>query len=159
MSDNSGLTPTTVRDLEEWSTPERRRGDQPLDPIPNEIYLKILSDMHHKEDLSKLALVCRFFASIAIPRLFKKIFIRFECDQLSKTWKESHTRFYNVLREGDDRFAVSLCRYIRECEIHSTGREPTTIVSLATGDMKNLLSMRNLTTLDLRSLDLSPALF
>ncbi|KIK61090.1 hypothetical protein GYMLUDRAFT_73506 [Collybiopsis luxurians FD-317 M1] len=156
MFDNSVLTRNSVRDLEEWSTPERRRGDQPLDPIPNEIYLKILSAIHHKEELRNLALVCRFFASIAVPKLFQTIFIRFRYRPSSKTWKESHTKLYHVLHEGSDHLAVSLRNYIRECRIaiSSIGPEPTNPPVFACY-MKDLLSMRNLSTPNLNFVDLS----
>ncbi|KIK61087.1 hypothetical protein GYMLUDRAFT_43191 [Collybiopsis luxurians FD-317 M1] len=156
MSDDSALTSKTVRDLEEWSTPERRRGDQLLDPIPIEIYLKILSEIYYRKDWNSLSLVCRFFASVTIPKILSQIAIRFKYEPSSKTWIESHTEFCHVLREGNDQLAVSLCRYIRECMIYSETPEHATI-SLFDSYMKDLLIMRNLNTLDLIHLDLSPA--
>ncbi|KIK46790.1 hypothetical protein CY34DRAFT_352508 [Suillus luteus UH-Slu-Lm8-n1] len=65
-----------------WSTPLRRNGQTDLPLIPNEIYLHIfeciapadqpLSDQY-VETFSALALVCRFFCSVALPRIFERV--------------------------------------------------------------------------------------
>jgi len=69
--------------LFECSTPERRRLDQALPTIPNEIYLSmieaiapstgIVTRRDQLQTLSKLAGTCRFFANICLPRIFEFI--------------------------------------------------------------------------------------
>ncbi|KIK34783.1 hypothetical protein CY34DRAFT_617506 [Suillus luteus UH-Slu-Lm8-n1] len=65
-----------------WSTPLRRKGQTNLPLIPNEIYLHIFECMaptdqplkeQDVETFSALALVCRFFCSVALPRIFEQI--------------------------------------------------------------------------------------
>lgn len=65
------------------SGPIRRIGDRLLDPIPLEIYQEVFEylcendDMSVKElrrTLSNMALVCRFFSAIALPKLFAKVY-------------------------------------------------------------------------------------
>ncbi|KIK92894.1 hypothetical protein PAXRUDRAFT_829551 [Paxillus rubicundulus Ve08.2h10] len=66
--------------LIEWSTPERRAGDRDLLAIPNEIYLIILEHIAPTSTklspeqvltLSNLALTCKCFANLCLPRIFE----------------------------------------------------------------------------------------
>ncbi|KAF8062304.1 hypothetical protein FPV67DRAFT_1507945 [Lyophyllum atratum] len=65
-----------------WTTPTRMVGTRPLTIIPNEVYLEIFDYVTHSLDLtcrerstmlSNLALVCRFFCAIAVPRIFESL--------------------------------------------------------------------------------------
>ncbi|KAG7441530.1 uncharacterized protein BT62DRAFT_482750 [Guyanagaster necrorhizus] len=69
----------------QWSTPERRSGNQELPPIPNEIYLEIFSYLEPSDEIteaqckatfSKIVFVCRFFCSVALPRLYRSLEFR-----------------------------------------------------------------------------------
>ncbi|KAG2737025.1 hypothetical protein P692DRAFT_201134291, partial [Suillus brevipes Sb2] len=65
-----------------WSTPLRRNDQTDLPLIPNEIYLHIfecIAPTHrplseqYVQTFSALALVCRFFCSVALPRVFERV--------------------------------------------------------------------------------------
>ncbi|KIK62894.1 hypothetical protein GYMLUDRAFT_242527 [Collybiopsis luxurians FD-317 M1] len=147
-----------VRSLDEWSTPERRLGERTLDPIPIEIYLKIMSEVDDKTDLSNLALVCRFFASVALPRLFERLIINPIYNRASRSWEaRGNPKLYRVLHEGLDPLAISACKYIRNCTIDSVfiakWPPPSSVVSA----LQDLLKMPNLTTLTLVQLELPKA--
>ncbi|KAG2148953.1 hypothetical protein DEU56DRAFT_909245 [Suillus clintonianus] len=65
-----------------WSTPLRQNGQTSLPLIPNEIYLAIFECIaptneplseQNIQTFSALAIVCRFFCSVALPRVFERV--------------------------------------------------------------------------------------
>ncbi|EGN97314.1 hypothetical protein SERLA73DRAFT_183992 [Serpula lacrymans var. lacrymans S7.3] len=94
---------------------------RPLSIIPNEIYLEIFDnilplDYVTKSDyyntLSRMAVVCRFFASVALPRIFGSItFSPLEASNCSRMSKLSRQ-----IIEGVEPGA-SIALYVKECFI------------------------------------------
>ncbi|KIK62895.1 hypothetical protein GYMLUDRAFT_84303 [Collybiopsis luxurians FD-317 M1] len=155
MRDERALESKEVHSVDEWSTPDRRRGDRDLDCIPNEIYLKIISEVDDDAELRNLALVCRFFASVVLPRLFEEIYIE---TYSSRLWKSNgYPKLYRALREGSDPHAISVCKYIRTCKMRHFNfgaikpPRPSSLVSY----LEDLQKMPNLTSLSLTNMELS----
>ncbi|KAF5390493.1 hypothetical protein D9757_005243 [Collybiopsis confluens] len=109
-------TTTPIRDIEEWSSPERRIGDQELLPIPNEIYLEIISNIHDRKCLGHLALTCRFFAVVAIPKMFRSISIYTRLgSSLTAAWMPA--KLLSVIQANSDARAVSVLEYVQQCSV------------------------------------------
>ncbi|KAL6299384.1 hypothetical protein BKA93DRAFT_595671 [Sparassis latifolia] len=114
-------------ELMKWSTPERRDGNRNLSIIPNEIYLEVfdhfqipldVTEPEYKTILSNLCLVCRFFHSVCLPRLFKQLNISMETP--------SRWTWFNDLRKGD-LWSTEIGSYVRSCRFHEwnhASREP-----------------------------------
>ncbi|KIK59434.1 hypothetical protein GYMLUDRAFT_97632 [Collybiopsis luxurians FD-317 M1] len=154
MYDDPPLESREIRDLDGWSTPERRRKDCDLDLIPNEIYLRILTGVEDKKDLQNIALVCRFFASVALPKLLGDISMDTFYEPSQKIFREIISpKLYSALREGSDPLVISACRYIRSFEWYNcvAPLSPSTIISY----LDDMQKMPNLTTLTLERLILS----
>ncbi|KIK62896.1 hypothetical protein GYMLUDRAFT_493337 [Collybiopsis luxurians FD-317 M1] len=157
MSVDLPLESREVRDLDEWSTPERRRGDRILDIIPNEVYLRILSEVDGKKDMKNIALVCRFFASATLPRLFEELYLHTWYRPQSKSWARRAPPIYDVLREGSDPLVISACKHIRsgdlQCHNLNSNKKlpPSSLVSY----LEDFQKLPNLTSLSLANMILS----
>ncbi|KAF7760137.1 hypothetical protein Agabi119p4_10813 [Agaricus bisporus var. burnettii] len=101
----------------EWSTPTRRSSTGPLNPLPLEVYQEILSHFQENDDMTapevrrhlcNMALVCRYFSSIALPRIFAELNIPNGCGDTSIN------RFCRALANNKEP-AASLARYIKTC--------------------------------------------
>lgn len=102
--------------------PARKIGSRPITPIPNEIYLEIFDYVEYdpeksrvasKRLLSSLALVCRFFCAMALPRIFKSL--EFSGPAYSgDNSAPSHASFCRAIIKGQEP-AASLARHVNEC--------------------------------------------
>ncbi|KIK54398.1 hypothetical protein GYMLUDRAFT_77111 [Collybiopsis luxurians FD-317 M1] len=154
MADNLVPNTNSIRDIEEWSSPERRRGNQQLDPIPNEIYLEIISGIHSRKDLDNLVLTCRFFASVIIPNRFSAIYFA-DFDHPETAQIASHLKLLKAIRETSDRRAVSLLKYTRYLEIEFAGSASTSFQRFCEDILLKSPNIKDLNVYDLHS----PSLF
>ncbi|KAF9459261.1 hypothetical protein BDZ94DRAFT_1324934 [Collybia nuda] len=106
-----------------WSSPVRAIGSRLLTPIPNEIYCEIFdysecaldfSRVAQNRLLSNLALVCRFFCALALPRIFKSL----KFSGYDKDTAPSNAPFCRAIIKGQEP-AVALARHVRECTFSS----------------------------------------
>ncbi|KAJ3572341.1 hypothetical protein NP233_g3141 [Leucocoprinus birnbaumii] len=107
-----------------WSSPLRRVGSRTLEPIPLEIYQEFfeylsgndeLSARELRENLANLALVCRFFSALALPRLFAKV--EFSGNSSGPDVARTN-RFCRALNNGQEP-AKSLSQYVKTCTFTS----------------------------------------
>ncbi|KII85691.1 hypothetical protein PLICRDRAFT_325686 [Plicaturopsis crispa FD-325 SS-3] len=105
-----------------WTTPLRRAGIHVLPNIPNEIYFEIFDYLEPSEDISaaeykatmcKLALVCRFFSAMCLPRAFKSLIYDGEFKGNSKD-EPSHAPFSRALLKGTKQ-AGTLAPFVKKC--------------------------------------------
>lgn len=105
-----------------WSTPLRRNGQTVLPLIPNEIYLAIFeciapTDQPLREQyvgtFSALALVCRFFCSVALPRVFERV--TFSGDTNGNRTQASRKTKWARQVVANTEPAKSVALYVREC--------------------------------------------
>lgn len=142
-----------------FAAPVRLAGKTPLNPIPNEIYVEIFDyftptsrivglteEADYKRTLSNLALVCRFFCAIALPRIFKSL--RFSgTSNIDPTAEPSHASLCRGIIKGQEP-ATSLSRYVKECTFTSWTKDPKWVYDgflgmygQALGRMSNLQSL------------------
>ncbi|KAG0709290.1 hypothetical protein DFH29DRAFT_870274 [Suillus ampliporus] len=105
-----------------WSTPLRRSGQTSLPLIPNEIYLAIFECMaptgqalteQHVKTFSALALVCRFFCSIALPRVFECV--AFSGNTNGNRAQASRKTLWAKQIVANTEPAKSIALYVKEC--------------------------------------------
>ncbi|KAG2365978.1 hypothetical protein BDR07DRAFT_1607180 [Suillus spraguei] len=105
-----------------WSTPLRRNGQTSLPLIPNEIYLAIFDCIaptdqplreQHVETFSALALVCRLFCSVALPRVFECITF-FGDTNGSRAQATRKTKWARQIVANTEP-AKSVALYVKEC--------------------------------------------
>lgn len=105
-----------------WSTPLRRNGQTILPLIPNEIYLAIFERMAptdqplREQDVgsfSALALVCRFFCSVALPRVFERITFSGDTNG-NRTQASRKTKWARQIVANTEP-AKSVALYVKEC--------------------------------------------
>ncbi|KAG1772022.1 hypothetical protein EDD22DRAFT_947571 [Suillus occidentalis] len=108
-----------------WSTPLRRNGQTDLPLIPNEIYLHIFEciapidrplSQYFDQDIkifSALALVCRFFRFVALPRIFEGV--TFSAKKHRDSTLASRKSEWATQILANDEPAMSLALYVREC--------------------------------------------
>ncbi|OAX39704.1 hypothetical protein K503DRAFT_799426 [Rhizopogon vinicolor AM-OR11-026] len=105
-----------------WSTPLRRNGQTDLPLIPNEIYLAIFECIAPSgqplseqdiETFSALALVCRFFCAVMLPRVFERVvfFGNTTSNRMKAFRKTTWARQIVVNTEP----AKSVALYVKEC--------------------------------------------
>jgi len=104
------------------AAPVRLAGSTPLTPIPNEIYLEIFDYFTPSDDevtkaeckrvLSNLALVCRFFCAMALPRIFKSL--EFSGSMCNESTKPGYASFCRAVIKGLEP-AASLSRHVEKC--------------------------------------------
>ncbi|KAG2157367.1 hypothetical protein DEU56DRAFT_764284 [Suillus clintonianus] len=114
-----------------WSTPLRQNGHTSLPLIPNEIYLAIIECIAPtNEPLSKqnirtfsaLALVCRFFCSVALPRVFERVAFSGNSSGNSSTINRAEaSRKTNWARQivANAEPSKSIALYVKECTFNS----------------------------------------
>lgn len=116
-----------------FAAPVRLAGKTPLSPLPNEIYLEIfdyftptraagLTEADCKRTLSNLALVCRFFCAVALPRIFKSLEFSGTPNN-DPTAELSHASFCRGIIKGQEP-ATSLSRHVKECTFTKWGKGP-----------------------------------
>ncbi|KAK0199640.1 hypothetical protein DFS33DRAFT_1387955 [Desarmillaria ectypa] len=107
----------------EWSTPERRSGNQELTLIPSEIYLEIFSYFEPSDEIteaqckvifSRLVFVCRFFCSVALPRLYRSVEFRGRKRQNSKEESVPFLNFCLGINKGSS-WARDLACHVKDC--------------------------------------------
>ncbi|KAG1856035.1 hypothetical protein DFJ58DRAFT_345332 [Suillus subalutaceus] len=105
-----------------WSTPLRRNGQTILPLIPNEIYLATFeciapTDQPLREQyvgtFSALALVCRFFCSVALPRVFERV--TFSGDTNSNRTQASRKTKWARQIVANSEPAKSVALYVKMC--------------------------------------------
>ncbi|KAG1878977.1 hypothetical protein F4604DRAFT_583807 [Suillus subluteus] len=105
-----------------WSIPLRRNGQTILPLIPNEIYLAIFeciapTDQPLREQyvgtFSALALVCRFFCSVALPRVFERV--TFSGDTNSNRTQASRKTKWARQIVANTEPAKSVALYVKQC--------------------------------------------
>ncbi|KAG1824547.1 uncharacterized protein BJ212DRAFT_534180 [Suillus subaureus] len=105
-----------------WSTPLRRNGQITLPLILNEIYLAIFeciapTDQPLREQcvgtFSALALVCRFFCSIALPRVFERVIFSGDTNG-NRTQASRKTKWARQIVANTEP-AKSVALYVKEC--------------------------------------------
>ncbi|KAI0792061.1 hypothetical protein C8Q75DRAFT_754322 [Abortiporus biennis] len=111
-----------------WSAPERRLGDRLFSPLPFEIYLMILDEIYYeptqhsfqayKAILCNIALVCRFFATIASQKLYKRFV--FDGGAVDDDYDNDipQGRWLNELQREDED-ACALAKYVREMSLQN----------------------------------------
>ncbi|KAK0211918.1 hypothetical protein IW262DRAFT_1301371 [Armillaria fumosa] len=107
-----------------WSTPERRNGNQvELTLIPGEIYLEIFSYFEPSDEIteaqckavfSRLAFVCRFFCSVALPRLYKSVVFRGHKCESGQEDPVSFLKFCLEINRGSS-WACDLMCHVTDC--------------------------------------------
>ncbi|KAK0186316.1 hypothetical protein F5146DRAFT_127048 [Armillaria mellea] len=106
-----------------WSTPERRSGNQELTLIPSEIYLEIFSYFEPSDEItevqckavfSNLAFVCRFFCSVALPRLYRSVEFRGHKRQRGQEEPVSFLKFCLEINKGSS-WACDLTCHVTHC--------------------------------------------
>ncbi|KAH7928783.1 hypothetical protein BV22DRAFT_1030352 [Leucogyrophana mollusca] len=107
-----------------WTTPERRLGHRALPIVPNEIYLEIIDTVEASgspgprltraciRTLSNLALVCRFFCAMVLPRIFKSVTFYGDAGPSDVARKTAWCRQINGGKEP----ALSLALYVTDCQ-------------------------------------------
>ncbi|KAF8885388.1 hypothetical protein CPB84DRAFT_1712682 [Gymnopilus junonius] len=109
-----------------WSSPVRQRGKKVLPPIPNEIYLEIFKhlrppmfdpwfDRNTVRHLACLALVCRFFCSIAVPWMFESLEIMFRATKSGKASRNRQKFCTNVAERMAT--ATAAANLVKRCSI------------------------------------------
>ena len=117
-----------------FPAPKRLAGSTQLSPIPNEIYLEIFdhlspsyangfTESECKHALTNLALVCRFFCAMALPRIFKSLEFSGSLSN-EPSAKPSYASFCRAVIKGQEP-AASLSLYVKECTFTSWRREDT----------------------------------
>ncbi|KAF5387259.1 hypothetical protein D9757_006897 [Collybiopsis confluens] len=136
--------------------PDRRSGQRTLEVIPTEIYMEIISYVVGGGDLSNLALVCRLFSALIIPKRFEKVYVQLPSTcgiPMGIPMSDSSSAFYKALHSRHDPLAISLCVHVRECVM-------ATIMSLDISSsiphFENLLHMPNLRHFTLKDVYLAP---
>ncbi|KAH9476142.1 hypothetical protein JR316_0011713 [Psilocybe cubensis] len=138
-----------------WSSPTRKNNNEILSPIPNEIYLEILSYVRDSSfasrTLLKLVRVCRFFGVIVIPWLFERVVVKpsGENDAYSP---QNCAEFCRSIHNGDEH-AKTLAQYVKTCVMvnwdtrkEDTGRWIAPLFALYT---KSIQTMTNIQELDI----------
>lgn len=106
-----------------WSTPERESGNQELTLIPSEIYLEIFSYFEPSDEIteaqcraafSQLAFVCRFFCSVALPRLYKSVVFRGHKSESGQEEPVSFLKFCLEINKGSS-WACDLTCHVTDC--------------------------------------------
>ncbi|KAE9382643.1 hypothetical protein BT96DRAFT_1010279 [Gymnopus androsaceus JB14] len=129
-----------VKDLWEWSTPQRRLGEQELPSIPNEIYLEIISYFDppkrqanaltqpvardRRKVLTNLALVCHFFHVVAVPMVFRTFYSCRRFDMSSNVWTGDYIPLFVSVSTESDPLASIICSHIREGTIQVVEEQP-----------------------------------
>jgi hypothetical protein len=138
-----------------FKAPERRSLDnKPLSLIPNEVYLDIFDQLHSTEELnaseyknalSNLALVCKFFCAIALPRLFEKMTF------CATSLGQGTIAFCRQLVNNQS-MAPSLALYVKSCVFsewlpqHALGSTWTrSFLQLCTHSLARLVNVEELT--------------
>ncbi|KAK0470921.1 hypothetical protein IW261DRAFT_1597613 [Armillaria novae-zelandiae] len=110
-----------------WSTPERRSGNQELTLIPSEIYLEIFSYFEPSDEIteaqckaafSRLTFVCRFFCSVALPRLYKSVLFRGHKCESRKEEPVSFLKFCLEINKGSS-WACNLTCHVTDCSFEN----------------------------------------
>lgn len=120
----SNLLPIPIRTIMNfsWSTPLRRNGQSDLPLIPNEIYLHIFESIappdqplseEYVQTFSALALVCRFFCSVALPRVFERVTFSGNGNGNRTLASRSHKWARQIVTNIEP--AKSLALYVKEC--------------------------------------------
>ncbi len=103
--------------------PERRSGNQELSLIPSEIYLEIFSYFEPSDEIteaqckavfSRLAFVCRFFCSVALPRLYRSVVFRGHKRESGKKEPVSYLKFCLEINKGSS-WACDLTCHVTDC--------------------------------------------
>ncbi|KAG2073819.1 hypothetical protein BDR04DRAFT_1141079 [Suillus decipiens] len=111
----------------DWSTPLRRNGQTNLPLIPNEIYLAIFDCIaptdqplreRHIEIFSALALVCRFFCSVALPRVFECITFSGDMEDGNRAQASRKTKWARQIVANTEP-SKSVALYVKECTFKS----------------------------------------
>ncbi|GLB39895.1 hypothetical protein LshimejAT787_0704050 [Lyophyllum shimeji] len=143
-----------------WSTPTRVRGQRTLSIIPNELYLEIIDYIDHAVDitpqdrertLSSFALVCRLFSAVAVPRIFRSIYIG---DTASDRPTARGAKFCRAIAQGKEP-AASLASHVRECTLISWGAAAFIIRRGSLPDKHYVKAIRGVKTLTSLTLHLS----
>ncbi|KAH9941995.1 hypothetical protein B0H21DRAFT_893189 [Amylocystis lapponica] len=126
------------------SSPERRRGHKRLPPIPVEIYMIIFDELRYdpediaiadtKSILANLALVCRLFSSLIVPKLFSKFV--FEGRQTgayphTPSDKERACALWLQHISNGDEAACTLANLVKELTFHNWKAEGRALLSPA----------------------------
>ncbi|KAH8823227.1 hypothetical protein DL96DRAFT_1683378 [Flagelloscypha sp. PMI_526] len=151
----------TDKSLFDWSSPNRVFDGQQLTPIPLEIFQNIFSYLEPSETFSntrstqtfsKLALVCRFFASYALPRVFRRLEIRAhpKKDKGEVQW----VHFFRSLIHGKQQMTRQLAPLVEEIRLIEWSpayrMKEMIIVAFLTGVyLPGMKKLPNLRTLDL----------
>ncbi|KAK0451320.1 uncharacterized protein EV420DRAFT_711966 [Desarmillaria tabescens] len=107
----------------EWSTPARRSGNWELSLIPSEIYLEIFSYFEPSDEItetqcraifSSLVFVCRYFCSVALPRLYRSVEFRGRKRQNAKEDPVSSLKFCLEINKGSS-WACDLASSVKDC--------------------------------------------
>ncbi|KAF6760636.1 hypothetical protein DFP72DRAFT_1166243 [Ephemerocybe angulata] len=107
----------------QYSSPVRRNGKgENLDPFPNEIYAEILhyvqpdrqDNAEYHRQLSKIALVCRYFCFLMVPRLFDTLI--FDGSTEAKGPTPNYSGFCRSIIK-DEGQARELAKYVRTCRV------------------------------------------
>lgn len=134
--------------------PLRRNGQTTLPLIPNEIYLEIFelivpTDQPlrevHVETFSALALVCRFFCSVALPRVFERV--TFSGDTNGNRMQASRKTKWARQIVANTEPAKSVALYVKECtfELWNLDKEAKwLLVPFATLYCKAMARMSNI---------------
>lgn len=136
-----------------WSTPLRRNGQTTLPLIPNEIYLEIFEliaptdqplQEKHVETFSALALVCRFFCSVALPRVFERVI--FSGDTNGNSIQASRKTKWARQIVANTEPAKSVALYVKECtfELWLDKEAERLLVPFATLYCKAMARMSNI---------------
>ncbi|KAG1850535.1 hypothetical protein C8R48DRAFT_676740 [Suillus tomentosus] len=137
-----------------WSTPLRRNGQTTLPLIPIEIYLDIFELIvpthqplkeEHVETFSALALVCRFFCSVALPRVFERV--TFSGDTNGNRIQASRKTKWARQIVANTEPAKSVALYVKECtfELWNLDKEAKwLLVPFATLYCKAMARMSNI---------------
>ncbi|KAK0217525.1 hypothetical protein EDD85DRAFT_368764 [Armillaria nabsnona] len=106
-----------------WSTPERCSSNQELSLIPSEIYLEIFSYFEPSDEIteaqckavfSRLAFVCRFFCSVALPRLYRSVVFRGHKRESGQEDPISFLKFCLEINKGSS-WACDLICHVTDC--------------------------------------------
>ncbi|KAH6905363.1 hypothetical protein BKA70DRAFT_1225741 [Coprinopsis sp. MPI-PUGE-AT-0042] len=152
-----------------WQIPERRNPQGVLLPaIPAEVYLHIFEDMHqghesdeaaysveYRRNLSNIALSCRYFCSLMVPRLFSKIVFT---PGVAGSVAPNHTSFCNAVTKNKGQ-GRALAQHIKHCEFVSWGPGASWVTeSFLKIYIAAVQYMTNLETLELVSTPIYPKL-
>ncbi|KAI0924222.1 hypothetical protein AcW2_005162 [Taiwanofungus camphoratus] len=117
--------------VRKWSSPERRRGDKRLSPIPTEIYMIIFDQLlgdgedmsvtERKSFFANLSLVCHLFSALIVRKLFA--LVAFEGDQeaqvrLEKRSECARDSWLKQLASGEEA-ACLLSTFVKELEFNN----------------------------------------